>query len=325
MKLSQRDRVAATLWAAGTVLLVAASVRRPSTTLPAMAATLQPFVTLAVVLAAAGVAERFGVFRWLAGHAIPRGGPPRLAFGAVLALTAALSALMNLDVAVVVATPLALRVARRRGLSARWLVLGVANTANAASILLPTSNLTNLLVLDRSAMPLSRYLRASWAPWIAVCAVTVGILVLACGRPATMERPEELDLSWRLRPALGDLAALFLAASAVRALLVGGVILRGGFWEQASTGGLLAAIANNLPAAAAFHPQSVTGLWAAVLAAAVGPNLVLTGSVASVICRRIARSGDSDLDPLAFSVAGLILVPLQLLAAYGGLRLVKVL
>lgn len=55
---------------------------------------------------------------------------------------------------------------------------------------------------------------------------------------------------------------------------------------------------------------------------AIGPNLILTGSVATVICRRFAREAGADLPALAFSVAGLALVPLQLGVAYLGLRLV---
>jgi Na+/H+ antiporter NhaD/arsenite permease-like protein len=51
----------------------------------------------------------------------------------------------------------------------------------------------------------------------------------------------------------------------------------------------------------------------------IGPNLFLTGSVATVICRRIAREGGADLDPLRFTLVGLALVPLQLAAGAVGL------
>ena len=43
-----------------------------------------------------------------------------------------------------------------------------AITANAASFLLPTSNLTNLLVLSRSPLPMWTYLGESWVAWLAV-------------------------------------------------------------------------------------------------------------------------------------------------------------
>ncbi len=54
---------------------------------------------------------------------------------------------------------------------------------------------------------------------------------------------------------------------------------------------------------------------------AIGPNLLLTGSVASVIVRRMAREGDVDLDVRTFTLVGLTLVPAQLGAAFVGLRL----
>jgi Na+/H+ antiporter NhaD/arsenite permease-like protein len=57
-----------------------------------------------------------------------------------LILVALISGLINLDVAVVVAMPVALRVAGRTGLPSSGFAIAVAITANAASILLPTSN-----------------------------------------------------------------------------------------------------------------------------------------------------------------------------------------
>ena len=64
----------------------------------------------------------------------------------------------------------------------------------------------------------------------------------------------------------------------------------GGLVLALAVGALLAMAINNLPAAAALHPGGTAGLWAAILATAVGPGLLLTGSVATVICRRIARN-----------------------------------
>ncbi|HEX3622720.1 MAG TPA: hypothetical protein VHT97_10430, partial [Acidimicrobiales bacterium] len=107
-----------------------------------------------------------------------------------------------------------------------------------------------------------------------------------------------------------------------RALLVGGIHLPGRLLEQAGVGSLLAAVVNNLPAAASVHPASGAGTWAAVLSMAIGPNLLVTGSVATVICRRLAREGGGELDPVRFSLVGLVLAPLQLAVAAVGLHLV---
>jgi Na+/H+ antiporter NhaD/arsenite permease-like protein len=82
---------------------------------------------------------------------------------------------------------------------------------------------------------------------------------------------------------------------------------------------VFAAGANNLPAAAAVHAAGPDGTWVAVLAMAVGPNLLLTGSIATLISRRIAREGGARFGAAMFSLAGLAIVPLQALAAVAGL------
>jgi hypothetical protein len=88
---------------------------------------------------------------------------------------------------------------------------------------------------------------------------------------------------------------------------------------------VLACGASNLPAAAALLPAGTPGLWAAILATTVGPNLLITGSVATLITRRIARDGGATLSAWQLSVVGLALVPAQLAAATLGLHILGVL
>ena len=102
--------------------------------------------------------------------------PRAVAAASVLAFTALLSGLVNLDVAVVVAMPVALETAGRQRMSAGRLAAAVAVTANAASFLLPTSNITSLLLLSRVQLPPLPYLRGSWLAWLLVVAVTIGSL-----------------------------------------------------------------------------------------------------------------------------------------------------
>jgi len=61
-------------------------------------------------------------------------------------------------------------------MSAGRLAVAVAITANAASFLLPTSNITSLLLLGRTSLPALAYLRGSWLAWLLVVAVTAGSL-----------------------------------------------------------------------------------------------------------------------------------------------------
>jgi arsenical pump membrane protein len=88
---------------------------------------------------------------------------------------------------------------------------------------------------------------------------------------------------------------------------------------------MLACAVSNLPAAAAIVPSGAPGLWAAILATTVGPNLLITGSVATLITRRIARDAGARLAIWQFSALGLALVPVQLAAATLGLHTVGVL
>src|SRR5690242_13599571 len=66
---------------------------------------------------------------------------------ALLALVAVVTAVLNLDTAVVFLTPVLVHAARAREVDERPFLYGSVFMANAGSLLLPGSNLTNLLVL----------------------------------------------------------------------------------------------------------------------------------------------------------------------------------
>lgn len=306
------------LWVAGAILAALAAALRPDQTAAAARVTAGPFAALAAIILASALAGRTGVFRILARALIPDRGPAIASAAAILTFTAMLSALVNLDVAVVVAMPVALHTARSQGLAAGRLAVAVAITANATSFLLPTSNITTLLLLARRPLP-AAYLSGSWLPWILVTAVTIGPLSAWAGRgTAGQARPVTAGPSAR---AASGLVPMFLAASGIRALLGTGLVLHGSLAGQLAEGSALAAAAGNLPAAAALTPASTPGLWAAILATAIGPNLLLTGSVATLICRRLAGDGGARLSGGQFSVIGLALLPAQLAAATLGLHI----
>ena len=322
---SQPDRLPVVLWAAGIILAAAAAGLRPQAILPSAWATLGPFATLAAIIGCSVAADRLGLFRVLARLLIPDRAPRLVAAAAVLAFTALLSGLANLDVAVVVAMPVAMQAGRRNRISAGLLAAAVAVTANATSFLLPTSNITTLLLLSRAPLPALTYVHGTWLPWLLVAAITIGPLSAwlalartdpdqpACATPARPAGPSG-------RVAL-DLIPMFAAASAIRAILAAGIVLRGGIVAQLAAGAALASAVNNLPAAAALRPAGPAALWAAVLATAIGPGLLLTGSVATLICRRIARDAGVALRAWQFTAIGAALMPAQLTAAVIGLHL----
>jgi Na+/H+ antiporter NhaD/arsenite permease-like protein len=317
---SLRDRLPALLWAAAVILAAVAACLRPEALPPAARATLGPFATLAAIIAGSVLADRLGVFGVLASLLIRDRAPRAVAAASVLAFTAVVSGLVNLDVAAVVAMPVALRAAGRHRIGAGRLAAAVAVTANAASFLLPTSNITSLLLLGRVPLPTLAYVRGSWLAWLLVVAVTVGSLSLWLARDSPGPQARDASARPSVRAAL-DLVPMFAAASAIRAILAAGLTLRGGLAAQLAAGTALASALNNLPAAAALRPAGTTGLWAAVLATAIGPGLLLTGSVATLICRRIARDAGAALRAWQYTAIGAVLVPAQFAAATAGLYL----
>lgn len=107
-----------------------------------------PFVLIAGLLLIGLLANRDGLFAWGGARlqGLPGGGVALLA--AALLLDALVTAVLNLDTAVVFLTPVLVFAARRRRVAVEPFLYGCVFMANASSLFLPGSNLTNLLVLD---------------------------------------------------------------------------------------------------------------------------------------------------------------------------------
>jgi len=107
-----------------------------------------PFVLIAGLLLIGLLANRDGLFAWGGARlqGLPGGGVALLA--AALLLDAVVTAVLNLDTAVVFLTPVLVFAARRRRVAVEPFLYGCVFMANASSLFLPGSNLTNLLVLD---------------------------------------------------------------------------------------------------------------------------------------------------------------------------------
>jgi Na+/H+ antiporter NhaD/arsenite permease-like protein len=313
------DRVSSVLVASAVALAVVALVTHPSSLPPVLATTLAPFIEVGMIVFVGWLAVRAGVIARIAARWRTWSRTARII--AVLGLTATLSGLMNLDVAVGVSIPIAVIVAAEAGLDAGLLAIGVANVANATSFLLPTSNLTNLLVMGGHTPPIGQYLGATWIAWVGVCAITVLIFVVLVARRPGTPSPSSIATAWSLRRIAIDLLAMYVVASSLRALLSSGWVLPGGFAEQTSAGSALASAMDNLPGAVIVHSGAGLGPWTAILAMSVGANLFFTGSVATVICRRLAHESGARFSLLTFTLVGAALLPFQLAIAFVGLRL----
>ena len=138
-----------------------------------------PFVLVAGLLMIGAVAEAEGMFAALGARAERLGGHPRLLLALLLGLEAVVTALLNLDTAVVFVTPILLHAARRRGCDERPFLYGALFMANGASLLLPGSNLTNLIVLAHARASGAHFATEMALPWLAVVALTIAFVALA--------------------------------------------------------------------------------------------------------------------------------------------------
>lgn len=106
-----------------------------------------PFVLVSGLLLIGLVANRDGLFEQAGRLLEGLSGPPIVLLAACLLLVAAVTAVLNLDTAVVFLTPVLVHAARARGVDEEGFLYGAIYMANASSLYLLGSNLTNLLVL----------------------------------------------------------------------------------------------------------------------------------------------------------------------------------
>jgi arsenical pump membrane protein len=131
---------------------------------------------LAAVLVLAHLAGSHGVFRYAGGVTarISRGSPKRL-LTTVFVVAAVTTAVLSLDATVVLLTPVVFATAARTGARPRPHAYASAHLANSASLLLPISNLTNLLVFAASGLTFLGFAAMMALPWLAVIAVEYAV------------------------------------------------------------------------------------------------------------------------------------------------------
>jgi arsenical pump membrane protein len=132
---------------------------------------------LLAITVLAGLAERAGVFDAAAGLCAraARGSTMRL-FLLVAALGTATTIGMSLDTTAVLLTPVVLALAGRLGLSPVPFALLAVWLANTASLLLPVSNLTNLLAVGHVGLSTAGFAARMALPEAAAVTVTVAYL-----------------------------------------------------------------------------------------------------------------------------------------------------
>ncbi|MGI8678897.1 MAG: SLC13 family permease [Jatrophihabitans sp.] len=153
-------------------LLVALGIVAPHAALNRLGAIGPTVGFLAAILVFGHLCADAGVFTYLGSVAAraSRSDPRRL-LGLVVGLAAAITATLTLDATVVLLTPVVLATTTRLRVPARPYAYACTRLANSGSLLLPVSNLTNLLAFTASGLSFGRFTGLMVLPWVLVCVV----------------------------------------------------------------------------------------------------------------------------------------------------------
>lgn len=346
---------------------------------------------LPALLFLSALLDQSGFFAWAARHgARAAKGDSRVLFRNIIILGTCVTALLSLDTTAVLLTPIALALVRALRLPARPFLIACAFIANAASLLLPVSNLTNLLFQGALHLRFATFAARMALPEIAAALVNFWLLrwVFAKELPKTfetegLEAPKDAIADgpyfyagifalvavtigyfvgtwtktppyavawagsialwlfglWRRRAKWAD---IFQIAWSLIPFVIGLLILTRGLeslglagWTRMALalagprdGWLLAAfgsaagsnILNNLPMALlALHGlSSAHGSltpYGALIGCDIGPNLTLTGSLATLLVATSARARGESLTARDVLWAGIRVTPFALIAA----------
>jgi arsenical pump membrane protein len=342
---------------------------------------------LAGVLILAAVADEAGWFAEGARLAVRAShGSARRLFVGVCVVSFAGSVVFSLDAAAVALTPVVLIAARRSGASIEPLMFACIAVANAASMALPISNPTNVVVADHLRLDFLDY-AGTMLPVALVSSVAVA-LVLAIRFRRELAGTLTVDAS---TPGLADRPVVVTSATATALALVGFALAPHDLGAVALVSGLGAAVAlvalrrwtpptvaraagpqllvfafgvfvmvdaverhglrdliarhrpgsafgvgivaaglsnlvNNLPATvislplADADPHRAYALLAGVDA---GPNLTLSGSLATLLWLAVARKHALEISPLRYLAVGVLTAPVGLVAALLTLQLLR--
>ena len=351
---------------------------------------------LAAVLVIAQLCDDEGLFRacgaWMARRS---GGHPRRLLVQVFAVAAVTTAVLSLDATVVLLTPVVFVTAARLRIRSRPYMYACTHLANSASLLLPVSNLTNLLAFSASGLSFGRFAALMALPWLTAVGAEYVVLRRFFGadlnagvQAGTSSAADEAGLPKFTIAVVALTLAGFAVASAsgvnpAWAALAGAVVLavRGLAQRRTSLAGLgravdlpflifvlglaivvravvdnglsdalhplvpsgtslpdllavaalsavLANAINNLPAVLVLiplaAPSGAGAILAVLLGVNIGPNLTYTGSLATLLWRRVLRQHGSAPSLREFTLLGLITVPagltLAVLALWAGLH-----
>jgi arsenical pump membrane protein len=147
---------------------------------------------LAAVLVLARLCDDEGLFQ-AAGVMMARvsAGNPRRLLVMVFVIASATTAILSLDATVVLLTPVVLATAGALAVPAKPHAYATAHLANTASLLLPVSNLTNLLAFTAAGISFLHFAAVMTLPWLAAVAVEFIVLRWIFARDLSVEAKQD--------------------------------------------------------------------------------------------------------------------------------------
>ena len=191
---------------------------------------------LAAVLVISELCDADGLFRYAGAlvAAKSRGDAHRLLVF-VFVLAALVTAVLSLDATVVLLTPVVFATASKMGVRPKPHAYACTHLANAGSLLLPVSNLTNLLAMSAAGITFVSFAGLMALPWLAVIAVEyVAFRLFFAGDlsiPATDPEPPGVPPLPRFSAAVlaftlaGFMVASFLGIEAAWVALAGALVM----------------------------------------------------------------------------------------------------
>jgi arsenical pump membrane protein len=229
-----------------------------------------PFVLVTGLLLVGLVADESGLFA-AAGRGLAHvAGGGAVLFAGTVALVAVVTSILNLDTSVAFLTPVLVYAARSRGGGEAPLLYGCLLLSNAASLLLPGSNLTNLIVLGHLHLSGGRFLADVAPAWLVSVLVTAAVVAVAERRalgPTTAAGPAR-----PVGPA-PDRHSLVIGVAAVSAVAVLVLVLRSPALPVAAVG--VAAVAARAVSGRVALPRVVQILGLPILVGLFGVAVAL--------------------------------------------------
>ncbi len=175
---------------------------------------------LGAVLVLAKICDDEGLFDAF-GAMMARGssGHPVALLGQVFVLATATTAVLSLDATIVLLTPVVVATARTLAVPLRPHTYATAHLSNTASLLLPVSNLTNLLAFATAGISFTRFTLLMAGPWLVAIAAEYVIFRLFFARDLAPVAPAGVAEAPRLPKFVLVVLGLTLAGFAVTSFL----------------------------------------------------------------------------------------------------------